>query len=469
MQRKNTRLFALICLFILLFCHASHAQSWQSLGSGCGQNDQSEGVYALIVYDNELIAAGIFSSAGGIAANNVAAWDGHSWHALGSGIGPASSFTAVYALAVYDGELYAAGSFHQAGGAPAESIARWDGAAWHAVGTGNRQGAINALAAYKGMLYAGGYFSDTAQGDPVQNIERWDGSAWSSVPNVFGSYGYGVDGSIESLCATPNFLYIGGQFQSHTYISAGGTSFPIMVDNVGKWDTSSSYLFYSPLVDTLGGVGLSYGGQTYGVGVHSIALHGGKIYLAGLFDTAGAAATNDIASYDDYTFRSLANPCVNAELFGHMLSYQGKLVRQTFIGSGKGVAAYDGSAWSNLGGQFSGSSPYVGIFCEYQGELYAGGQFSNADGVATLNVAKWSTAAGIHDIGDGNAIALYPNPASESIAIKGLLPFAPIAISNVFGQIALEARADESGTARVNVSALPQGLYFAGAVKFAKQ
>lgn len=467
MEQKNTGVFALLCI-VLLLCGATQAQSWQALGSGCGQNDQSDGVYALAVYGNDLIAAGVFYTAGGAPANNIAAWDGHGWRALGSGIGPASSFTEVYALATYNGDLYAAGNFHQAGGVPAESIARWDGTAWHAVGKGIPQGGINALAVYQGMLYAAGYFTDTVQGDTVHSIERWDGAAWSSVPNIYCSNGYGVDGGIESLCATPNFLYIGGQFQSRTYVTVGSTTLAFRVDNAGRWDTSTAYLSFAPLQDTSGGTGLRYGGQTLGVDVHSMAYHDGKVYLAGLFDSAGSAAMNDIASYDDYTFRSLANPCGNAELIGDMASYQGKLVRQTLIGSGKGVAAYDGTGWSNLGGQFSGSSPFVGRFCQYGGELYAAGQFSNADGTTALNIAKWSAASGIRDVGNGVEIGLYPNPVNESLTIKGLEPNQPIVISDIVGQPLIFGNANAKGESRLDVSMLPKGLYFANKVKFAK-
>ena len=40
------------------------------------------------------------------------------------------------ALKSWNGSLYACGSFQMAGGLPASRIARWDGAAWHALGSG---------------------------------------------------------------------------------------------------------------------------------------------------------------------------------------------------------------------------------------------------------------------------------------------------------------------------------------------
>src|SRR5262245_55045382 len=76
-----------------------------------------------------LVVGGTFRVAGGVIANNVAAWDGSAWQPLGSGMSGGFP-TQVLALAVYNGELIAGGYFRTAGGASANAIARWDGTAW---------------------------------------------------------------------------------------------------------------------------------------------------------------------------------------------------------------------------------------------------------------------------------------------------------------------------------------------------
>jgi hypothetical protein len=78
---------------------------WSSMGKGIHGT-----VYALVSYNNLIIAGGSFDSAGGIPANNIAAWNGVSWSALGNGIDGA-----VYALAVFDSTLYAGGDFSSPG------------------------------------------------------------------------------------------------------------------------------------------------------------------------------------------------------------------------------------------------------------------------------------------------------------------------------------------------------------------
>ncbi|HEX7585125.1 MAG TPA: hypothetical protein VF373_10585, partial [Prolixibacteraceae bacterium] len=64
----------------------------------------------------------------------------------------------VYALASYNGELYAGESFVMAGGNPANYIAKWNGSAWSPLGTGTN-GTVNSLAVYNSELYTGGLFN----------------------------------------------------------------------------------------------------------------------------------------------------------------------------------------------------------------------------------------------------------------------------------------------------------------------
>jgi hypothetical protein len=68
-----------------------------------------------------LVAAGEFTSAGGVAAKYIARWDGTAWSPLGSGMNKSvRAFTTVA-----NGDLVAGGSFTTAGGVAAGCIARW--------------------------------------------------------------------------------------------------------------------------------------------------------------------------------------------------------------------------------------------------------------------------------------------------------------------------------------------------------
>ena len=67
-------------------------------------------VSALAVSGTDLYAGGSFTTAGGGSANYIAKWDGTAWSALGSGLN-----NTVSALAVISSNLYVGGSFTTAG------------------------------------------------------------------------------------------------------------------------------------------------------------------------------------------------------------------------------------------------------------------------------------------------------------------------------------------------------------------
>jgi hypothetical protein len=174
------------------------------LGSGIGC---CYFVSALAVIGTDLYAAGLFDSAGGAPANGIAKWDGSAWSALGSGLGSFSpSLPYVNALTVIGTNLYAGGFFDTAGGALADGIAKWDGSAWSALGSGVGL-YVYALAASGTDLYAGGSFSfGAAGGVPARCIAKWDGNTWSAL-------GSGMDSAVYALAADGvGHLFVGGQF-----------------------------------------------------------------------------------------------------------------------------------------------------------------------------------------------------------------------------------------------------------------
>jgi hypothetical protein len=122
-------------------------------------------VHALAVSGNDLYAGGLFSTAGGSAATNIAKWNGSIWSALGSGMNGE-----VRGLAVSSGDLYAGGGFTAAGGGAANRVAKWNGNTWSGLGSGmNRD--VRALAVSGGDLYAVGEFT-TAGGKVSASVTR---------------------------------------------------------------------------------------------------------------------------------------------------------------------------------------------------------------------------------------------------------------------------------------------------------
>src|SRR5205823_4896576 len=142
-------------------------------------------VYAIAINGSDVYAGGLFTTAGGVSANYIAKWDGITWSALGSGMNGL-----VYAIAISGSNVYAGGSFTTAGGVSANYIARWDGIAWFgrtwssvirsSACTTGMNATVYAIAISGSDVYAGGSFT-TAGGVPANHIARWDGSAWSAL------------------------------------------------------------------------------------------------------------------------------------------------------------------------------------------------------------------------------------------------------------------------------------------------
>src|ERR1041384_3301560 len=122
--------------------------NWMSMGGIPGADAQ---VRAACVDDlGSLYIGGDLTVVGGVGSPR------------GAGMNP---YGYVLALAVAGTSLYAGGDFTTAGGSAANSIAKWDGSHWSALGSG-MNGGVSALALSGTNLYAGGYFT-SADGNPA--------------------------------------------------------------------------------------------------------------------------------------------------------------------------------------------------------------------------------------------------------------------------------------------------------------
>ncbi|MFN9972176.1 MAG: hypothetical protein ACK58T_20030, partial [Phycisphaerae bacterium] len=116
--------------------------------------------------NGDLVAGGAFTTTSGVTLNRVARWNGTAWTAFGSGISylPDESFpqfTWVSALAVLpNGDLVAGGQFSKAGTRSARGIARWDGSRWTEF-PGYMNGYVSSLSMQRNgdLIVAGGFSS----------------------------------------------------------------------------------------------------------------------------------------------------------------------------------------------------------------------------------------------------------------------------------------------------------------------
>lgn len=246
-------------------------------------------VRALVGFDDGagigVVAAGDFTSAGGLTRNRVALWRNGQWQALGAGFSSGS----VYALAVFNGELYAAGSI-------SGRIARFTGGSWQIVG-GGTNGTVRSLVVLDlgdgPRLYAGGEFS-VAGTASASRVAWWDGTSWTGVPgiatgNVF-SLGSYDSGSGPALVAGGNF-------------STGGSS-PIR----------SLALLSSSGWAAIGGT-LPAGSQVNAV-VSVRAPDGPVLYIGGSFTSVASVSAANIARWNGTAWSPLSTGTSGAIEFG---------------------------------------------------------------------------------------------------------------------------------------------------------
>ncbi|MCW5551289.1 MAG: hypothetical protein KIS67_03880 [Verrucomicrobiae bacterium] len=435
--------------------------SWHALGAG-----MNGWVSALLPHGNDLYVGGSFTTAGGIAASNVAKWDGTNWSALGSGMGGGGQFgSSVSALAMVGDNLYAAGYFTMAGGAPANNIAKWNGVDWSALGSGVND-YVDVLTANGNDLYVGGFFS-TAGGVPAKNIAKWNGASWSGIPTGYPLYSEGY-----SLVFSDTNFYVGSGFDVVRWtgsnwaptskglsndilaMAVNGTNlyvieevFPppgdddppppmqnrILKREGGNWSEISMELddmalllaasenrlyvggFFTsvdgtPASHIAGWDGATWSPLSSGLDAppELFLMSGTNLYVAGAFSTAGGVPANRIARWDGTAWSALGLG-VDDVILGMTASGTDLYIAGNFTTAGgtpaQETAKWDGSTWSSLGAGFAGSGPWgaeVRALAVVGTNLYAGGFFQTAGGVSATNIARWDGNAW-HPLGTGIA------------------------------------------------------------------
>lgn len=371
---------------------------WSPLGGGILGD-----VRDVTTFEGDLVAAGWFSHAGGsqpgdppfVEVGGVARWDGTSWSSFGPGLDLSFALEPrVFALEVYQGELYAGGWFDLSGGQAVDSLARWDGSAWQPVGgpfTGFEHKVLDLHATADGRLVVTGEFQ-SVDGTPALNVAVWDGSTWSNL-------GGGLGTTFSSVFAVEEFggdLHFTGNFRT-----AGGPG-GIDAQKIARWDGNAWHALGGGLPD-------------WDISVTGYALEafGGALYVGGNFievDGLGGVLSRAVARWDGGQWSSvggvfgadLATTAIVMTLWNDQLVIGGEfemggngLVPGETVCS-ESVIAYDGvSTWTALG-EGLGFGDGTSKLMFWEGELYSFGAFRTAGDVYAPNMARFTGSGWEH-------------------------------------------------------------------------
>ena len=383
------------------------SSTWSALGSGLDW-------YALSLdWDastNSLYLAGGFTVANGVSCSGqVGKFNGTTFTALGTGFTSPSSIVVGPSGQVFVGTS----NVTTKSGTTVNYIAKWDGSAFVAMGNGvnNQIGGYNDLLWVPGTntLYVVGSFTSANNGMvPAYNL-----AAWNNVSSTWSSVGSGLDNAVNALAWDPSGkLYVGGAFTNTPTGSAG---------YVAQWDGT-----------TWSSLGTGVNGAVSSLAWDS---NTSSLYAGGAFTTAGGTTVNQVAKWNSGSWSALgATPGVSGANYGVLaLAYDagtsslyvgGDFTAAGGVASTKGIAKWNGSAWSALG--TGAALMFGGVYAaatDSTSALYIGGNFTGAGGVAnTGKIAKWSGGAwsSIAATAPNNYVyALVVDPSTNNVYAGG--------------------------------------------------
>ncbi len=389
-----------------------NGSSWSALGEGLSTNVAYDigSVRALAVYDGELIAAGEFTFSGSTPLGNIARWTGSAWAPLSAGAVKDMNNGLISALAVYDGKLVAGGSFTQVASASDnfKRIAQWNGSAWSAVSStavnGINNGQVNALAVYNGKLVAGGDFTQVdATGDNYSCIAQWDGSGWTAVD----SNTFGLAGLVLSLAVYNGNLVAGGLFFQFDFLGNANIG-------IAQWD-GTAWSGVSPIA--AGSRGIDDGL------VVAMTTHDNKLYIGGTFTQIdGTKAYSNFAQWDGSAWTAQSEYVEEGVI--HLGSYNGRLIAggsfrdvRPSTHRVQSIASWDGAAWHGLFDPSITTDAAVNAMSRFSdGRVGAGGEFTLIEGISTTFAAtvgdEFATASAI---GTGLFESPYVDPPTALV------------------------------------------------------
>ena len=382
---------------------------WQTIGTFAAASPTGFALVATMAIDanGDLLVGGSFDSVAGVAANNLARWNGSAWSALGSGvIGEVDEI-----LVTSTGNIFVGGFFALGGPGQFVNVAQWTGSSWQPLGAGTwgtvfpEYARVQALAEVPGGIVVGGGF-DLAGGQSALKVAFWNGSTWSAMGSGIEVRGpNGLPSAVLALQRTTNGdLYAAGNFGTISGRDGAG---------LARWNGVD----WRPL-------------RSQGIGNVATAVHrtiAGDVYLGGEFQDIDGVVHRRIAKRAGTGWQPLGSGLGAAFVGPTVTSIRSFATGEVVVGGRfptaggapiAGLAVWNGTSWGPLGGGLSapfGLPRVEALHFAANGDLYVAGNYGGAGGVPVESLARWNGSQW-SAVGQGLAAALGVAPSEVSLS-----------------------------------------------------
>ncbi|MCA8953018.1 MAG: hypothetical protein KDE27_26135 [Planctomycetes bacterium] len=379
--------------------------------------------------NGDVVAGGHFTTIHGVAAANIASWNGSTWQQLGNGltlVGPSPYPVSVYdLLPLPNGNLLAFGNFDRSGATILNGFAVWDGSSWSPPpwgipGTvrGIHQDASGELGARSEIL-------------GTEHLLVFDGTTWNTVATFSGGYAFDVEmlgndryvavGSFTAVLGMPavGAAYYDGSNWSPLFLTGEITGsrdvFTVSATAGGDWILAGNFDHRTGAANAVRFDGSSWHSLSPGVEAShlyaAVPAGDGAVYFAGpsMQNTSGAPA--NVVRWDGNTIQALG-VAMDSDVTDLLVRGPADLLAVGFftsIGStaASHIARWDGSAWQPM---MPGFDSAVWAIAETgTGEIVAAGSFHQAgnaaaEGVAAFDGSTWSALGTGMQLASGNGV-----------------------------------------------------------------
>lgn len=395
--------------------------------------------------NGDLVIGGRFTSVDGVAATNLARWNGATWSAIAGANAPENAL----AFAEAQGTPYVGGDFLAAGSVVARGVARWQGGTWQALGNGapseifamtsdtagrtvalarpsgltrshllRRDGALwtslgipnpdaamrTVVARDNGDLLIGG---DADYQGGWRPLWRWNGSSFASVGNFLGGLYVPY---VQCLLTLPDgSVLVGGSFESIDGIP---------ISNVARWDGS-----------TWSGLG-TFAPATAQI-LAMTRLTNGDVVVAGSFSSVGGVAANNVARWNGTSWFAMGSgiPGFNGVLALVGTPNGGCIAGGSFSSPGNRLARWNGTSWLPLGTGVDSTVRSLALLPD--GDVVVGGDFVHAGAVTVRGIARWNGTS-LTPFGAGITVG-----STSGVVVRSLLfqPDGALAVGGEFLEV----------------------------------